>query len=244
MTTADQIFKNVTLDGASTDSVVIVNINGQAVNDSRDKIKVVMNSTKDAKPVANVEGLTKVADGYTVGDYVVQNSSAAPQAMSIWYTKADEADTTKEIESMSIIGTTNSWNNNAPDSMTLKDGKWTSDKVYTLDEKSEFKFFTNGNTDWDNNDEQLGLCGSDNTTLKTNTECNIESGKENGADNVKPGKKGTFKIVVDNKTLKWSLVEVASEGSGTDSSRSRCELVQTLIFLNLKLFFRTEFYSA
>ena len=28
------------------------------------------------------------------------------------------------------------------------------------------------------------------------------------------------------------------------SSRSRCELVQTLIFLNLKLFFRTEFYSA
>ena len=33
-------------------------------------------------------------------------------------------------------------------------------------------------------------------------------------------------------------------GFAFTSSRSRCELVQTLIFLNLKLFFRTEFYSA
>ena len=205
MTTADQILKNVALDKASTDSVVIINIDGHAVKDSWDKIKVVMNSTKDAKPVANVEGWTKVADGYTVGDDVAQNSSAAPQAMSIWVTKADEA-TTKEIKSMSIVGTTNSWDNNAPDSMTLKDGKWTSDKEYTLDEKSAFKFFTNGNTDWSNNDEQLGLCGSDKTTLKTNTECG-----EGGAHDVKPEKTGTFKIVVDNKTLEWSLVDVASE---------------------------------
>lgn len=204
MTTADQIFANVTLDEASTDSVVIININGQAVKDSWGKIKVVMNSTKEAATVANVEDWTKVADGYTVGDVVVQNSSAAPQAMSIWVTKADEA-TTKEIKSMSIVGTTNSWDNNAPDSMTLKDDKWTSDKEYTLDQGSEFKFFTNGNTDWGNADEQLGLCGSDNTTLKTNTECG------GGAGNVKPEKTGTFKIVVDNKTLEWSLVEVASE---------------------------------
>jgi len=37
--------------------------------------------------------------------------------------------------------------------------------------------------------------------LKTNTECG-----EGGAGNVKPEKTGTFKIVVDNKTLEWSLV--------------------------------------
>ena len=208
MTTAKDIFANVTLDEASTDSVVIININGQAVKDSWGKIKVVMNSTKDAATVTGIDGMTKVADGYTVGDDVDQNSSAAPQAMSIWITPADEADTTKEIKSMSIVGTTNSWNNKEPDSMTLKDDKWTSDKEYTLDEKSEFKFFTNGNTDWGNNDEQLGLCGSDNTTLKTNTECG-----EGGAGNVKPEKTGTFKIVVDNKTLEWSLVEVASEAN-------------------------------
>ena len=203
MTTADQIFANVTLDEASTDSVVIININGQAVKDRWGKIKVVMNSTEKAVTVDNIKDWTKVADGYTVsddGDDVDQNTSAAPRAMSIWITKADEADTTKEIKSMSIVGTTNDWNNNAPDPMTLKDDKWTSDKEYTLDKESMFKFFTNGNTDWGNADEQLGLCGSDNTTLKTNTECG-----EGGAGNVKPEKTGTFKIVVDNKTLEWSL---------------------------------------
>lgn len=201
MTTAEQIFANVKLDPASTDSVVIVNINGQAVQDSWGQIKVVMNSTKEPVAVADVEGWTKVADGYTIGDHVDQNSFAARQAMSIWITPADEA-TTKEIKSMSIVGTTNSWDNNAPDSMTLKDDKWTSDKEYTLDEESAFKFFTNGNTDWGNNDEQLGLCGSDMNPLTTNTDC----GK--GTNDVKPGKKGTFKIVVDNKTLEWSLVAV------------------------------------
>ena len=92
MTTADQIFANVTLDEASTDSVVIININGQAVKDSWDKIKVVMNSTKDAATVTGIDGMTKVADGYTVGDTVVQNSSAAPQAMSIWVKEADESE--------------------------------------------------------------------------------------------------------------------------------------------------------
>ena len=83
MTTADKIFDNVTLDDASSDEVVIVNIDGESVGDSWEKIKVVMNSTPSAQTIAVPEGMVKVADGVTVGK-VENNTTAAPQAVSIW----------------------------------------------------------------------------------------------------------------------------------------------------------------
>ena len=217
MTTAEQIFANVNLDPASTDSVVIVNINGQAVKDSWDKIKVVMNSTKDAEPVANVEGWTKVADGYTVGDVVVQNSSAAPQAMSIWYTKADEAnDATetqgtatdtgtnqKSYDSMFVRGNiiSEGWD---PEEMTYADGKWTSN-VHNFVAGSQFKVLTNS-SDWDTAGANgiFGVCGDDKSVLKANAheDCGGDAG------NVTPGKEGSFKLVIDDKTMAWELVSV------------------------------------
>ena len=83
MTTADQIFKNVTLDDASSDEVVIVNIDGKSVGDSWEKIMVVMNSTSAPYDTTVPAGMVKVADGVTVGK-VENNNTAAPQAVSIW----------------------------------------------------------------------------------------------------------------------------------------------------------------
>lgn len=90
MTTADQIFDNVTLDDASSDEVVIVNIDGESVGDSWEKIKVVMNSTPSAQTIAVPEGMVKVADGVTVGK-VENNTTAAPQAVSIWAVVNEDA---------------------------------------------------------------------------------------------------------------------------------------------------------
>ena len=217
MTTAKDIFDNVNLDEASTDSVVIVNINGQAVKDSWDKIKVVMNSTKDAEPVANVEGWTKVADGYTVGDDVVQNSSAAPQAMSIWYTKADEANDATETQGTATDTGTNQKSNDSmfvrgniisegwdPEEMTYADGKWTSN-VHNFVAGSQFKVLTNS-SDWDTAGANgiFGVCGDDKSVLKANAheDCGGDAG------NVTPGKEGSFKLVIDDKTMAWELVSV------------------------------------
>lgn len=90
MTTADKIFDNVTLDDASSDEVVIVNIDGESVGDSWEKIKVVMNSTPSAQTIAVPEGMVKVADGVTVGK-VENNTTAAPQAVSIWAVVNEDA---------------------------------------------------------------------------------------------------------------------------------------------------------
>lgn len=85
MTTADDIFNNVTLDPDSTNSVVIVNINGAAVGDSWKTIKVVMNSTKESVPVNGIDGMVKVVSGADVDNgRVEQNSYALPQSVSIW----------------------------------------------------------------------------------------------------------------------------------------------------------------
>ena len=88
MTTADDIFNNVTLDENSTDSVVIFDINGAAVGDSWSNIKVVLNSTKSAVEVSGVEGMTKVVDNNHIDDgEVAQNTQAAGQSVSIWVTE-------------------------------------------------------------------------------------------------------------------------------------------------------------
>ena len=191
MTTAEQIFANVYLDDASTDSVVIVNINGQAVKDSWGKIKVVMNSTKDAATVTGIDGMTKVADGYTVGDDVVQNSSAAPQAMSIWITPADAS--AQQFDSMYVHGsfTGGTW---PAAEMTYSDGKWLSAE-YKCESTSEFKITTN-TPEW-NDSQTWGKDGE--KTLKI------------GGGNVATGCTSSFKLSVDEKTMEWSLVEVASE---------------------------------
>ena len=85
MTTADDIFSNVTLDPDSTDHVVIVNINGAAVGDSWKRIKVVMNSTKESAPVNGVDDMVKVVSGPDVDNGRVEQSSyALPQSVSIW----------------------------------------------------------------------------------------------------------------------------------------------------------------
>lgn len=191
MTTAKDIFANVTLDEASTDSVVIININGQAVKDSWNKIKVVMNSTKDAATVTGIDGMTKVADGYTVGDDVVQNSSAAPQAMSIWVIPADAS--AQQFDSMYVHGsfTGGTW---PAAEMTYSDGKWLSAE-YKCESTSEFKITTN-TPEW-NDSQTWGKDGE--KTLKI------------GGGNVATGCTSSFKLSVDEKTMEWSLVEVASE---------------------------------
>ncbi len=181
MTTAEQIFANVTLDDASTNSVVIVNINGQAVEDSWSKIKVVMNSTNNPESVDNVEGWTKVADGYTVGDDVAQNSSAAPHAMSIWV---------KRFGSMYVHGsfTGNDW---PAAEMTYSNGKWLS-AGYECGATSEFKITTN-TPEWDDS-KTWGKDGEN--TLKI------------GGGNVATGCSNQFKISVDEQTMTWELVAV------------------------------------
>lgn len=88
MTTADLINKNVVLNDASTDEVVIVDINGAAVSDSWSKIRVVLNSTDSAYSVSGLDGYRKVADGKIVGDSVAQDSSAVAHSVSIWAIEA------------------------------------------------------------------------------------------------------------------------------------------------------------
>jgi hypothetical protein len=104
MTTAELINKNVTLDPASTDEVVIININGEAVNDEWGTIKVVMNSKDTEVEVAGVAEMTKVADGKDVGN-VTQNSKAAPRAVSIWITEnANYCGATQRFNSLYLVG--------------------------------------------------------------------------------------------------------------------------------------------
>ncbi len=90
MTTAELINNNVTLDGSSTESVVIININGAAVGDSWGQIKVVMNSTDQPVTVSGISGMKKVADGVIVGDGVVNSTQAAPRSVSIWAGEGEE----------------------------------------------------------------------------------------------------------------------------------------------------------
>lgn len=153
MTTADQIFDNVTLDDASSDEVVIVNIDGESVGDSWEKIKVVMNSTPSAQTIAVPEGMVKVADGVTVGK-VENNTTAAPQAVSIWAVVNEDA-ANKTHAQLYYVGDSSGWKFKP---MTYKNGYWTLET--TLEEGSEFKI--TGEASWDgelyNSSNGTSLC--------------------------------------------------------------------------------------
>lgn len=139
MTTADKIFDNVTLDDASSDEVVIVNIDGESVGDSWEKIKVVMNSTPSAQTIAVPEGMVKVADGVTVGK-VENNTTAAPQAVSIWAVVNEDA-ANKTHAQLYYVGDSSGWKFKP---MTYKNGYWTLET--TLEEGYEFKI--TGEASW------------------------------------------------------------------------------------------------
>lgn len=153
MTTADQIFDNVTLDDASSDEVVIVNIDGESVGDSWEKIKVVMNSTPSAQTIAVPEGMVKVADGVTVGK-VENNTTAAPQAVSIWAVVNEDA-ANKTHAQLYYVGDSSGWKFKP---MTYKNGYWTLET--TLEEGYEFKI--TGEASWDgelyNSSNGTSLC--------------------------------------------------------------------------------------
>ena len=86
MTTADDIFDNVTLDTAnSTDEIVVFDINGAAVGDEWSSIKVAFNSKKTSVTISNFDAqLVKVVDGDKVLDGVTHNAVATPQSVTIW----------------------------------------------------------------------------------------------------------------------------------------------------------------
>ena len=153
MTTADKIFDNVTLDDASSDEVVIVNIDGESVGDSWEKIKVVMNSTPSAQTIAVPEGMVKVADGVTVGK-VENNTTAAPQAVSIWAVVNEDA-ANKTHAQLYYVGDSSGWKFKP---MTYKNGYWTLET--TLEEGYEFKI--TGEASWNgelyNSSNGTSLC--------------------------------------------------------------------------------------
>ena len=153
MTTADKIFDNVTLDDASSDEVVIVNIDGESVGDSWEKIKVVMNSTPSAQTIAVPEGMVKVADGVTVGK-VENNTTAAPQAVSIWAVVNEDA-ANKTHAQLYYVGDSSGWKFKP---MTYKNGYWTLET--TLEEGYEFKITGEASQDGElyNSSNGTSLC--------------------------------------------------------------------------------------
>ena len=86
MTTADDIFDNITLDTAnSNNEIVVFDINGAAVGDEWSSIKVAFNSKKTSVTISNLDAqLVKVVDGDKVLDGVTHNAVAAPQSVTIW----------------------------------------------------------------------------------------------------------------------------------------------------------------
>ncbi len=152
MTTAELINKNVTLDDASTDEVVIININGEAVNDQWGTIKVVMNSKETEVEVAGVDNTTKVADGVTVSPNIEQNNKAAPRAVSIWVTKnLNYCEATQRFDSLYLVGSfsASDWSTFIPLERYCKgqDSGWKTKEPVNLQAGAEFLFFEKSG-DW------------------------------------------------------------------------------------------------
>ncbi len=187
MTTADQINANVTLDAASTDEVVIININGAAVGDSWGQIKVVMNSTNSDVAVDGVDSMLKVADGVTVSESgLTNNGKAAARAVSVWAV-ANESTGPVNFTDLRIVGSfeASGWNNFLAMTWDADSGNWT----YTLDlaEDTAFKF-TQGEgwgVNWGTDGTEGGLC----------SDCG----------DIKPGVVGTYTVTVNDADKKWSL---------------------------------------
>ena len=187
MTTADQIFDNVTLDDASSDEVVIVNIDGESVGDSWEKIMVVMNSTLSEQTIAVPEGMVKVADGVTVGK-VENNTTAAPQAVSIWAVVNEDA-ANKTHTQLYYVGDSSDWKFKP---MTYKNGYWT--LKTTLKKDSAFKF--TGEASWDgdvyNSSNGTSLCLQGDEDCPTLGNITIEA-------------TGLGLVKVNDKTLEFSF---------------------------------------
>ena len=207
MTTAKDINANVKLDEASTDSTVIININGKAVNDTWGTIKVVMNSQDKDVTVAGVDEMTKVADGKSVGDNVDNNNTAAARSVSIWMTANEDADS-KKHEQLYVAGnvTGNDWPR-VELAYDANSGKWYSD-AYVFSANSEFKVL--GQDNWDDNNQIFGSCagGHKSNELVSNTTCKADTGKDSG--NVSPNQTGTYRLVVDDQNMTWELVDVST----------------------------------
>ena len=204
MTTAEQIFENVTLDENSTEHVVIININGEAVNDFWENIKVVMNSSEVAYTVTGIDGMTKVADGYKVGNNVEQNSNAAPRSMSIWVKKA-----TQKFNKMGIVGDLGGqdWIAASPIAMEFEEGNWVSAEFNVESEKNGFKIFTDAATSWDNKDDIWSICpNTEQNQLTSATACQATEAHDDGKDIKAPV--GRYKVSVNEKTMKVSFIKV------------------------------------
>ena len=91
-----------------------------------------------------------------------------------------------------------------PEEMTYANGKWTSN-AHNFVASSAFKVLTNS-SDWETAGANgvFGVCGDDKSVLKANAheDCGGDAG------NVTPGKEGSFKLVIDDKTMAWELVSV------------------------------------
>ena len=92
MTTAQDIFDNVILDPDSTEEVILIDINGEAVGDSWAKIKIALNSSNEITDLGDkVKGMKKVLEyNHVENDSVPQNSETVPHGMTIWVVEAAE----------------------------------------------------------------------------------------------------------------------------------------------------------
>ena len=83
MTTREQIEQNIT--GEDVNGAVVVTINGGAVGDSWNTIKMVINSGNNIE-ISGVDGWSKKVHGVTVnGDGTQGTSVAEGSAVTIWY---------------------------------------------------------------------------------------------------------------------------------------------------------------
>lgn len=194
MTTAKDINANVTLDEASTDSTVIININGKAVNDTWGTIKVVMNSQDKDVTVAGVDEMTKVADGKSVGDNVDNNNTAAARSVSIWV--VESTGPLKAHEQLYYIGATNNWGDHEAMTYDSESGKWT--LSVTLSSGNEEWLIKTETGSWDD-DITFSPCTADAQAL-----CAKSNG--GGGLNAKfSSTSGEHLLVIDDATMKWTL---------------------------------------
>jgi hypothetical protein len=156
-----------------------------------------MNSSAIDVDVAGVEGMTKVADGKTVGDKVLDNNKAAAQSVSIW--AVVNADTkAKSHEQLYYIGATNSWGDHEAMTYDPESGAWR--LPVTLTTGKEDWLIKTAKDSWID-DITFSPCTADSTAL-----CAKSNG--GGSDNAKfSSTSGEHILIIDDATMKWTLEE-------------------------------------